>query len=109
MAEGVTLHFHYRGQTARWTERYHTEAEAIAFLARNPHLEGEQLVTPSTIYEAAGVEHKVNRFRAQTTGGAASQTFAEQRERAREAIDRARYERRLRAAEESIPGWGSFQ
>lgn len=36
------------------------------------------------------------------------QTLEEQRQRAREAIDRARYERRMRAAEEVIPGWGSF-
>jgi hypothetical protein len=37
-----------------------------------------------------------------------ARALEQQRQQAREAIDRAQRERRMRAAEESIPGWGSF-
>jgi len=65
-ANPVSLHFHYRGQTNRWTEHHRNVDEAIRWIARLPHLEVEKIVTPIGVHDTAECKRLINEARAST-------------------------------------------
>jgi hypothetical protein len=97
----VSLHFHYRGQTNRWTEHHRTLDEAIHWIARLPHLEVEKIVTPIGVHETEECKRLINEARARTPLKEQIEAWSDQKKKELQAYD-------AQDALEGLPGYGSF-
>lgn len=94
---------HYTENNIKLGTAVQTYGEALEWGLKHPKAMITAIVTPTASYDQEQVTRALEALKQQN-----APTLEQQRQQAREAIDRARYERRLRAAEETVPGWGSF-